>query len=257
MIVVPGHLIGITGLPGEGKSYFARSARELGKTLVALTDPKEAGFYGNEGVSVFSDLDWRPHLQKFDATALTKHLQWLDARMADDSQYIVVDTGSEVSDLAVHEVLKIHNTNDMRDVPYGRAYTAHDAQMKTWLNELRRLVVRGKTVIVTFHAQLKERKGDAKKEKGMDGTLEWSFDEQMLPALNTSYRQRIHSAFDLWLYTKPMGFGPARQFQMIAIPDNVRPAKHSVTFKPGTNPAQIPNTLRALLGMIEAPQGAK
>jgi hypothetical protein len=148
------HMIGIVGVPGSGKSHFARSARDLGKTAIALPDPKEAAFYGGDGVQTFSDLDWRPHLAEYRATALLDLLRWLDAVGKSDARYVVVDPFSEVSDLALHEVLKPHATNDPRDVEYGRAYTAHDQQIKTVVTELRRLVVRGKTVICTFHGKM-------------------------------------------------------------------------------------------------------
>lgn len=250
-----GHLIGVTGLPGTGKSHFARSARTCGKTLVALTDPKEASFYGTEGVSMFADLDWRPHANEYLATAFNDLLKWIGERAKDDSQYVVIDTGSEVSDLAMHEVLKMHSTNDPSDVTHGKAYTGHDQKIKELVTELRRCVIRGKTVVMTFHGQMKELEGagDAKKTKGMSGDQEWTFDEQMLPVMNSSIRQRIHSPFDLWLYTKPMGFGPARRYTVTAIADNVRPAKHSVTFKPGANPAMIGNTMQELLSILDAP----
>lgn len=249
------HMIGVVGLPGDGKSHFARSARTLGKTAVALTDPKELSFYGAEGVTLFSDFDWRPHLNEFRASAMIDLLKWMDARAKDDSEFVVIDTGSEVSDLARHEVLKMHATDNLMDVGYGKAHAGHDGQMKALINEARRLVVRGKTVIMTFHAQLKEMEGqgEAKKTKGMTGDMEWSFDEQMLPALNTKYRAQIHAAFDIWMYMKPIGFGPARRYLMTAQADLVRPAKHSVNFKPGSNLAMIPNDLKTLLGMLEAP----
>ncbi len=247
-----GHLIGLVGLPGDGKSYFARSARAVGRTAIALTDPKERSFYGADGVTLFSDFDWRPHLGSYQATAMIDLLKWMDARSKDDSEYIVIDTGSEVSDLARHEVLKMHATDNLMDVGYGKAHAAHDGQMKALINEARRLVVRGKTVIMTFHAQLKEMEGqgDAKKKAGMTGDMEWFFDEQMLPSLNTKFRAQIHGAFDIWMYAKPIGFGAARKYFMTAQADSVRPAKHSVNFKPGTNLAMIPNDMKALLGML-------
>lgn len=248
------YLIGITGVPGTGKSFFARSARDLGKTAVALTDPKEATFYGPDA-TVFADYEWRPHAASFDASALTAYFKWLDARMSDDSKFVVTDTGSELSDLAMHDVLKMHRTNDPRAVEYGRAYTAHDAHLKACINEWRRLVARGKTVIVTFHGQMKELEGqgEAKQGKSMSGATEWQFEEQMLPAIGSSFRQRIHSAFDLWLYTKPTGFGPGRKYLVTAQADSVRPAKHSVLFKEGVNQAMLPNTLRDVLGALQVP----
>lgn len=251
------HLIGVTGIPGTGKSHFARSARALGKTLIALTDPKEQSFYGTEGVTLFADLDWRPHASQFSADGLTRLFAWLDARAKDDSQYIVLDTGTEASDLAMHEVLKVHGTDNPGDVAHGRAYTAHDGQIRALIIELRRLHARGKTVIVTFHAQMRELEGvgDAAKRAsfGDKNKLEWQFDDQMLPVLQSSIRQRIAAPFDLWLYTKPQGFGAARKYFVTAIADQTRPAKHSVTFKAGANPAQIGNTLRELLAMLDEP----
>ena len=252
-----GHLIGIVGLPGTGKSHMARSCAEVGKTAVALTDPKEVSFY--KDASLFADLDWRPHLSQYTATAFNALVRWVADREKDDSQFVVIDVGSECSDLAMHEVLKAHSTDDPRKLEYGRAFTGHDGQLKTLITELRRLMVRGKIVVVTFHGQMKELEGqgDAKKGKSMSGETEWQFDEQMLPALQSSYRQRIHSGFDLWLYTKPMGFGAARKFYVTAEPDSVRPAKHSVTWKAGTNLAMIPNTMKELLARLdEGPQVA-
>lgn len=254
-----GHLIGVTGIPGTGKSHFARSARAVGKTLVALADPKEQSFYGAENVTLFADLDWRPSLNQYKADALNRLFAWCVAAGKSDAAYVVIDTMSEVSDLTMHEVLKLHATADPGDVPHGRAYTAHDSQIKSLMTELRRMVIAGKTVICTFHAQLKELEGvgEAKKQKGMSGGDEWTFDEQMLPVLNTSMRQRIAAPFDLWLYTVPVGFGPGRKFYVTAQSDNVRPAKHSVTFKPGVNIARIGNTVSELLAVIQEPAPAQ
>jgi hypothetical protein len=249
---MPAHLIGVTGVPGSGKSHFARSARDLGQTAVAIPDPKEAAFYG-PGVAVFADLDWRPHRAEFRATALQALLAWLDAQASGPAAFVIIDPFSEVSDLAMHEVLKVHGTDDPRALEYGRAYTGHDALIRNVVNEMRRLVARGKTVICTFHGKMKELEGagDAKLKQGMAKTAEWTFDEQVLPVMNSSIRQTIHSPFDLWLYTKPLGFGVGRKWYLTAVADSVRPAKHSVCFKPGANPAQIPNTVRDLLSMLD------
>jgi hypothetical protein len=254
------HLIGVTGIPGTGKSHFARSARALGKTAVALTDPKEASFYGTDGVTLFADLDWRPHINQFNADGLTRLFAWLDARYKDDSQFVVLDTASEASDLAMHEVLKVHATNDPGDVGHGRAYTGHDQQIKALVTELRRIASKGKTVVCVFHAQMRELEGAGAAARrpsfGDKNKQEWQFDDQMLPVMCSAIRQRIHSAFDIWLYTSPLGFGPARKWYVTAQADSVRPAKHSVTFKPGVNIAQIENTMQALFNSLDEPPRA-
>ena len=254
------HLIGVVGVPGSGKSFLARSAAKAGETHVAIIDPKEEAFYASSGckVELITDLDWRPHLREFNATGYLRLLKWLDARAKDASKFIVIDPMSEASDLILHEVLKVHQTNDPSDLDHGRAYTGHDQKVfSELLIELRRLHARGKTVIATFHAAMKELEGagDATKQKAMSGQVEWKFDDQLLPAMNSSKtRQRVSSPFDLWLYTKPQGFGPGRKFYVTAIADQVRPAKHSVTFKAGVNPALLPNTIKDLLAAIEEPK---
>ena len=104
---VTARLIGVTGIPGSGKSYFARSASELGPTAVAIIDPKEVSFYRTtpfKANTAIADLNWRPHMNEFKATGFLELLAWVAAREHDDSQYIVVDPMSEVSDLAMHEV---------------------------------------------------------------------------------------------------------------------------------------------------------
>ena len=159
------HFIGVTGIPGTGKSYFARSAREVGKTAIALTDPKEASFYGTEGVTMFHDFEWRPHANAYQAEAFLKLLQWCDARAKDDSEIVVIDTGSEVSDLAMHENLKMHGVDSPSEVAHGKAWIGHDQSIKQLITELRRIVARGKTVIVTFHGQMKEMEGAGSAQK--------------------------------------------------------------------------------------------
>lgn len=256
-----GHMIGVVGVPGQGKSHFLRSARELGKCAIALTDPKEVSFYGAGAadVTLFHDFEWRPHANTYQAEAFLKLLQWCDAQAKSDAQFIVVDTGSEVSDLAMHENLKMHATDSPSDVSHGKAWIGHDQSIKQLVTELRRLAARGKMVLVAFHGQMKEMEGAGAAQKrasfGDKNVQEFKFDEQLLPAMMTSIRQRIHSVFDIWAYTNPIGFGAARKWYVTLQADSVRPAKHSVTFKPGTNLAMIPNDLRSLLGAM-APSDA-
>lgn len=252
------HLIGIVGLQGTGKSHFARSACVLGKTAVALTDPKEVSFYANSGavVELFHDFDWRPHLgaKGLLAGSYSNLIKWLAAQGTTDGRYIVLDTGTEATRLAQHEALKMSSVFNPSELQYGRGYTGTDTLTHAMITEWRRLFARGKTVIVTFHGRMRELEGagDPYKAKNMSGDLEWRFEEQMLPIIEgtNAMAQSIGSPFDLWLYTKPIGFGPGRQYTLTAIPDQVRPAKHSVTFKPTAKLGMLPNDLKALLEML-------
>ena len=253
------HLIGIVGIPGSGKSHLARSAVEVGRTFAALTDPKERTFYAGSGadLEVIDDPDWRPHLEKAGAQASGHRelMAWFDARQQDDSEFVIVDTGTEASFLAEHEYLKMHGVFAPGDLDYGRGYTGPERLIKAQLTEARRCVARGKTVIFTFQGGMKELEGagDPSKKRSMSGEQEWRFDEQMLPIVagRNILAQQIGSAFDLWLYTKPTGFGPGRKYFVTAISDQVRPAKNSVTFKDGVKAGMLPNTMKELLEAVE------
>lgn len=267
------HMIGVIGNPGEGKSFFARSARELGKTAVALIDPKEASFYGSDFTLIW-DEEWRPHKgpEGMKADGWLRLLKWTEERQSDDSKYIVYDTGSEATRLAEHEYLKHQNVFSPGDMEYGKGYIGPESLIDGLVTEWRRLVVRGKTVIVTFHGTMKELEGSgtASLYRSMSGEMVKRFPEQLLPAVSgrNVMAQRIGSAFDLWLYTVPQGYdapGAAglpdaalaklakRKFFVTAVADEVRPAKHSVTFKAGVNAARIPNTLRSLGEALDEP----
>ncbi len=259
------HLIGCVGIPGSGKSHLARSAVEVGRTYAALTDPKERTFYAGSGadIEVIDDPDWRPHLGSPDGAIADGHrklMEWFDARQQDDSEFVIVDSGTEAGYLAEHEYLKMQNVFAPGDLDYGRGYTGPERLIKAQLTEARRCVARGKTVIFTFQGGMKELEGagDPSKKRSMSGEQEWRFDEQMLPitAGRNVLAQQIGSAFDLWLYTKPSGFGPDRKYYVTAISDQVRPAKNSVTFKKKINgkpvlPGLLPNTMKGLLEAVE------
>ena len=267
------HLIGVTGNPGEGKSDLARSATVVGKTAVLLTDPKEVGFWkapenprfkpeNLTTVDLIVDSEWRPHLgtpEGLKAGGYTKMMRWFDDRSRDDSEFVVVDTGTEATVLSEHECLKAAGVFNVSDLEYGRGYTGTATLNRALVNEWRRLFALGKTVIVTFHARMKEMEGagEAQKKKAMSGEMEWRFDEQMLPVVTgtNAVAQSFGSPFDLWLYTKPQGVGANRRYFVTALPDTVRPAKHSVTFKEKVDgkpvlPGMLPNSVQAILGVI-------
>jgi len=240
---------------------------------VLLTDPKEVGFWkapenprfkpaNLTTVDLIVDLDWRPHLGVPDGLkggGYTKMMRWFDARQKDDSEFVVVDTGTGAALLAERENFKSLSIFKPGDADHGRGYTGTDTLLRAVITELRRLHARGKTVIMTFHGRMKELEGagDAKKKKDMSGEEVLKFSEQMLPILSgtNAMAQSFGSEFDLWLYTKPTGVGVARQFYVTAVSDEARPAKHSVTFKEKVDgkpvlPGMLPNSVRAILGVI-------
>ena len=262
------HLIGVTGVPGEGKSHLLRSARDLGKTAVCLTDPKEASFYGKDATLIW-DEDWRPHkaAEGLKADGWLRLLKWTEERQTDDSKFVVYDTGSDATRLAEHEYLKLKGVFSPGDLEYGRGYSGTETLIHGLITEWQRLVVRGKTVLVSFHGVMKELEGAGATtaKKAMTGEVVEKFAEKLLPNVTgrNLMAQTIGSKFDLWLYTVPQGYDstvalpPAaaakakRQYFVTAVADDVRPAKHSVTFKAGVNAARLPNTVKDLLSALD------
>ena len=250
-------MLGILGPPKTGKSHFARSCAELGKTAVALMDPTEENFYkaaGIDTISTFMDLGWRPHKNEFKADAFNHLMNWIDARYKDDSEFVVIDPASTVSDLIMHEALKMHNSDNPKSAGgYGEAYTAHNRMMTNFLQELQRLYMKNKWVTCTWHTRMKEMEGagEVKKGKDMSGKEELQFEERLLPVLQSSMRQDVAGWFSGWLHTKLYGFGPGTQYCLTALPDQARPAGTRLTFSEKTNLTRLPNTMAGLMGELK------
>jgi hypothetical protein len=267
-----GRLIGVTGLPGTGKTTFALSAAEVGKTAVAVTDLKEEESYASleapHIVKPVYDVGWRPRQDKYAAAAFEDLLKWVTARQADDCRNIAIDTATEASEFALHAVMAMAQTDDPSSMDHGRAYTGHNRQFQALINEATICASKGKNVIMIFHGGMKELEGAGEaqlvkgRQKDTSGqpVLEWQFEEKMLPVLmgTNKYAQNIGAKFPLWLYSFTTGFGPGTKYWLTAIPDKFRPAKHSVgiKFKDKVDGKpflanRIPNNLKALLGAME------
>lgn len=240
-------LIGIAGPPKTGKSTFARSAAQLGKTAVALTDPGELEFYRSQcdDVTVFFDDEWRPFKGQYNPTGFKALMKWLESHEESDTKFIVIDHGPGLGELCMHENLRMAQTDNPKDMPYGTGYTGHDRLMLQLIQQLQLLAKRGKHIVITWHVKMKEMEGvgDAKERKQMTGEVEKEFDEQLLPVLSTSFRQAIPGYFPVWLYTRPIGYGKGRKYLVTAVPDETRPAACRLDFKPDVDPAKIPNSM--------------
>ena len=256
-------LIGINGSSGEGKSFTMRSAASDYKLAVATLDPEERAFYvahpAIKHVDLFMDEKWRPRFDQYEATGFDKLLRWLDKQHKSDSQVVVIDPASAATDLAMHEMLKMVRSDDPKAIGHGGAYTGHDGLWKQLISECKLLVAGGKHVVLIFHVRMRELEGVGSTTKVMTQNRDASgnvieeekFDEQLLPALQSSYRQELARHFGLWLYTKPAGYGKNRKFFLTAVPDKVRPAKSKYAFKDGVQPDRIPNNFKTLLESID------
>lgn len=249
-------MLGILGPPKTGKSHFARSCAEIGKTVIALCDPTERNFYKQSGLEpeIVVDHRWRPFFDQYDATGFDALMRWLDKVAESDAEFIVIDPASAVSDLVMHEVLKLHHSDDPKSAGgYGEGYTGHNRLMNQFLTELQLANLKDKWVICTWHTRMKEMEGagEVKKGKGMSGKEELQFEERLLPVINTSMRQDIAGFFSGWLHTKLYGYGPGTKYCLTAVPDQARPAGSRLQFKKGTNLGMIPNTMKSLLEVLE------
>lgn len=257
-----GLLIGINGVIKTGKSTFARSAAKVGKTAAAVGHLKEARFYGLKAphiVDTFIDLDWRPHKKQYNAGAFNAFLPWLDKRATDDCEFVVIDPANMFAELAQHEKLKANSVGSAGDLDYGRGYTGTDDLFKYMMIEVTRVVSRGKHVIMVFHCLMREAEGagDAKQETTMSGKKELQFEDRLMPKYcgTNAHAQVIGAEFDIWAYTKTSGTGPMTKYLFTVVPDNVRPANHSVVFtdeflKKTVSGTMIPNDVGTLLNGI-------
>ncbi len=254
-----GLLIGMNGVIKTGKSTFARSCAEIGKTAVAIGHLKEQRFYDLQEphtITKFLDLDWRPHQKQFKATGYTKMLAWLDARAMDDTEFIIIDPANVFAELAQHEVLKANSASQPSELEYGRGYTGTDTLFKAMMIEVTRCAAKGKIVVMVFHCGMKEQEGAgvAKEQTTMAGNKELQFEERLMPVYcgTNKMAQTIGAPFDIWAYTKTSGTGPATKYLFTVVPDNVRPANHSVTFneafmKKTVQGTMVPNNMKVLL----------
>jgi len=257
-----GKLIGVLGIPGTGKSHFARSCAEVGPTSALLLDPGEREFYERllapDRVAVLWDEGWRPFFGEYQATAYTNVMKWLGAQADGDATFIVIDPASEITHLAMHEILKLHKTDDPSALEHGRAYTQHNNYAHQFLQELRRLRARGKTVVAPFHVAMREAEGVGQpvavqgRQKDATGKLvtELRFEERLMPVLLSNFRQHVAGYFDAWLTTVTEGAGVGLRRFVSPYMSGASLAKTRLAFREPAKVARIPNTMKAFLEVL-------
>jgi hypothetical protein len=250
-------MLSVLGPPGTGKSWLIRSATEVGKLAVALAPAAELDGYAGWDVDyeLFEDLLWKPHLNKYEANAFNRLLKWIEKQAASpDVKSIGVDSMSVVSDLIMHEALKVHSTDNPMELEYGRAFYAHNGMMKQLLQALQQTRSAGKHVICSWHVTMKEQEGAGTPVKLVDRKTKeekWKFEENMLPTMHGSMRQDVGKWFSLWLYTDMSGFGPGTKYYVSAVPNKARPAKKRIEFREGVNPARLANDFKTIVEAIK------
>ena len=244
----------VLGPGGTGKSTFIKSAAKLGGLAVALSPVSELDTYVGSDITyeIFMDEGWIPHKNSFKAGAFRRLLKQIDKWTADDSiKTIGIDSVSACSDLAMHEALEMHQTDNPMDLSHGAAYMGHNGLMKQLLQSLELATLKGKNVICTFHTELRESEtqGKAKDKAGPDGSV--AFEEKMLPVMHGSMRQHVHKHFSLWLFTEVSGYNSNVKYFLRSVPGKVEGAKSRLAFKKEANPMRLPNDFGGILEMID------
>jgi hypothetical protein len=235
------------GPPKTGKSSLIISLTNVGPTAVAITDPAELDLYGGHDIEyeLFTDEGWRPNAKAFGATDFVKLLAWIDeTSQRNDIRCIGIDhmsggtTSPGVSELAMHEALKIHKVGNPLDLAHGQAYMGHANNMRDFLNALRVATSRGKHVVVASLVQLRESETSTTDK------------EVLLPAVHGSIRQHIAASFSVVFYTYMIGEGLGVKYYVRTVPSSKEPAGSRLKFKEPKQMVQMPNDFAQVLAAL-------
>ena len=265
----------VEGPPGTGKSTLCGSMAEYigpAKTLLIATLPRELDSWKYQELKpphvIIRDSDWQPDIQHFVADGFPEFLRLARWLREEDDQYdgIILDSGTELAELAWHASLAPHSASTPADMdgrsrwlPYETLTNLLDQGIKE-LVSLTKVAKRPKHVIVTWHVQppkddqvvegVKKESSD-QKGKGVE------YEGDVLPMIRGQYRRKLGSQFPTLVYTDMQTRANMKvsgassfdtQYMLQVRPDNERHTK-----LPGPLPAMqyIPNDFRSLWELIQ------
>lgn len=261
-----GLFVSIIGQPGSGKTHMARTAAQLGKTLVICAPAAEVvGYAGLPNVNcvVLNDDEWKPSEGLFVAKA---YQQLMDAlamvEQSDEYKVLIFDTMSAGgSDAIWNYVMSGYGTDDPRTLGGNSRtpYVTYRSRFTELLNRLDLLRFRKKMhVLVLWHEDIREIEGlgTPRKEtekQGGDMKVITRWDSGRLPMMTGSLRQDVSKWFDLNCYAEPVSNSNPFRCRLVVVPDNTRPqAKSRLPIVPALQALnEIPNNYPALLAMID------
>ena len=256
-----GLAIDIIGMPGSGKSHFAKSALAVGKAFAFVAPEAEIMSYAGSDLEyeVLRDPEWNPATGTTKVEAYAKMGQALDALgKRDDIKTVIFDTASagpsEAVWRAVLSSLGSVNPQTLKN-PFG-PYMTYPIWMAAWLDKVDLLRFRKKlNIIKLWHGQMAELEGQGtvRKESTPEGRVLMRWDEAMLPEVKGRVLpQSITKWSDLAFYSEPvLGSKPFR-CRLAVVPDTIKVAKTRMS---GLVPklqemGEVPNDFPTLLDAV-------
>lgn len=267
----------VAGPYGTGKSTLLGSMQEVGKTLLIATLQREANSWKYKQLGVDTILledDWRPEMDRWNATALKDFVKLAEA-LLDDDKYdcVAIDSGTELAEAAWHSSLaaqgKYSSPAEMEDtksrwLPYETLDNKLDQAIKAIVALMSVDVAkRPKHIGLSWHTQPPKDDsivgGETKKSADHKGEgIE--YEGSVLPMVRGKFRRRLGGLVDAVVFTDIV-FERSGENQFSANPGvvpiyriQVQPDHDRHTKLPGPLPKQkyVANSFSELLKLIEA-----
>lgn len=262
----------LIGVPGSGKSHFARSAiryaqKQGGKAFVFMAPAAELAGYAGMDVEyeLLVDEDWRPSMGSYGYGSYNKLMTKLaefEKSALPPGSVIVFDTMSAgPSDAIWHLILGPLNTDDPAKLNNKYApYTGYASRFSELMDRLDLLRFKQRVhIIALWHEDVREAEGQGAPRKetvkeGGDLVVKTRWDAARLPMMRGGLRQDVSKWFDLNFYASPVvGSAPFR-CELVVVPDGTRLAKSRLHILEALQKKQqsggVPNDFAELMKIV-------
>lgn len=266
----------LAGSPGTGKSHFLASVCEVvppEKVDLIITKPRELESEGYaryglvEQANVFSDVrTWRPHADKYEATAWSRLLDHVYGLLDDEEKdAVILDAGTDAMTHLERFLIAPNRVASPGDLHDTRGYYRQIASnAEAFIQILTALTGpearRPKFVIVAWHTQPPKDSGQQTTASADQKGEGIEYEGRVLPMIEGGYRRKIAGDFSCVAYTdivpggkkldpktkKMVESGPEYRIQVLA--DKDRHAKIAGMLAEGDK--FMPNEFKALFERV-------